>query len=394
MGAAPCCAKREAEDSVSPRQMRWERSESWHSIPDTTEEQWAFFEESGKLAEDAPLLHDEEVAALKMSGTGSTKKRSSWYKLRPDCRPLALVPEEAIAEPTGDESGGLVSPNKTQRPLTEEEERFEPKVPLLAQGVREVWAERQEAGELDEELEQRLKDGFPELEEWTTVETCRRFLRAVQGDEATAQNMLVKAIECRLRDRQLYATLVCEVVCDCRVIGRDIDRRPTVYMCAGSQRRPLREMVPQVLLAFEAAVRLSRSDGQIVLIADMHNFTPSLNMDVVALKDLAATFGTVFADRLNCILIVDFSFVAQSLWAMMKPMLSERTRKKINFVAESKARVIARERLTTPTCDRILSAFDINRDRSSTSADREAHARRTAICDVPLGSIRPTDQAG
>jgi len=316
-------------------------------------------------------------------------KRATWYRLRANSRPLALVPEEeAIA--TRPLAGGSSS-------LTVEEEKYQPSVPVLARRVQEAWTDkRSQPGALDGELERLLAEGFPELEEWTSPEVCLRMLRAVQGDEETAATMLTKAIECRVRDRKLYASMVCEVVCDIRVIGRDVRDRPTVYICARSQQRPLKELTPQLILAFEAAVRLSQGQGggQVVLVADMHKFSPSMNMDPYSLKDLAGSFGSVFADRFAFILIVDFSFVAQSIWSMMKPLISERTSKKINFVAEKKAREICQERFSGPTCDRILSAFDINRAKTTTEEEREAHARRTAICDVPLGVVRPTDAAG
>lgn len=173
----------------------------------------------------------------------------------------------------------------------------------------------------------------------------------------------------------------------------DVQQRPVVYISCRSQSAPLGEMLPQLFLAFEAAVRIGHPEGQIVMIADMTGLNVRLNMDRVAIREFSESFGTVFADRLNFVLIVDFSFVAQTLWSLCQPLLSERTRRKIQFVNEGQARSLCRERLAKPTCERVLSAFDINRDTSSRVADREAHAKRTSICDVPLG-VPAVNEAG
>merc|ERR1712194_899991 len=126
------------------------------------------------------------------------------------------------------------------------------------------------------------------------------------------------------------------------------------------------------------------TDGQLCLVCDMHKFTASLNMDATTIKELGAVLGSVFAERFNFIMLVDFSFIAQGAWSMGKGMLSESTQQKIAFVNERKARGICEERFSDSTCKRVLASFDINRDKSSTPEQREAHALRTSICDVPL----------
>lgn len=64
--------------------------------------------------------------------------------------------------------------------------------------------------------------------------------------------MLMKAIECRVRERELFQSMRCRVCCDMRIIGRDRSNRPVIYMSARSQKEHLRELIPQVFLAFEA----------------------------------------------------------------------------------------------------------------------------------------------
>lgn len=251
--------------------------------------------------------------------------------------------------------------------------------------VHHTWEERKRRG-VDKTLAEKLDDGFPELEEWTQEDVVRRFLRAAGGNEKDAVAMLVKAIECRVRDRDLFLTMKCDINCDMRVVGRDADLRPTVYICARSQKLPLKELRDQIFVAMEEAVRhTSSQDDQVVLIADMTGFSATLNMDPFVLKGLSESFGSVFADRLHSVLIVDFSLLAQTVWSTCKPLLSERTRKKINFVGVRAARKIAQERFEPATCERILNAFSTNRQNNTTAEERFLQAQRTAITEIPLG---------
>lgn len=263
----------------------------------------------------------------------------------------------------------------------------------VAHIVRKVWEDRIAAGNLDPHLAELLGESFNELEEWTEDEMVRRMLRAALGQEKDAVQLLVKAIEHRVRERDLFRSMLCEVTCDIRVIGRDTEGRPTIYICARSQSRPLKDLKAQIFLAFETAVKLGSPDGQSVLIADMAGFSARLNMDPFVLKDLADSFGTMFADRLFSVLIIDFSLLAQTVWSTCRAIISERTQKKINFVGERQARKITQERFDRMTWESIHSAFDINRKYSSTAEDRASHAQRTSISEVPLG-ICTADKAG
>ena len=66
-------------------------------------------------------------------------------------------------------------------------------------------------GDLDEGLQKQLQAGFPELEEWTSLSTVRRMLRASNGNLAQSTVMLMKAIECRVRERELFQCMRCKV---------------------------------------------------------------------------------------------------------------------------------------------------------------------------------------
>ncbi|CAE7907990.1 SPAC3H8.02 [Symbiodinium microadriaticum] len=366
------------------------RHHSWQDVPETEEFQ-VFFD-----------CYETREEMVQRTFSGESEHRPRRWPLErrssgelPRNRPLSLVPEAGFR--TFAERASIRQlPEPTFRddmPLLPEDV-YEDLVPVLKEEVLEQWRRRMEEGDLDEQLQKQLQTGFPELEEWTSLSTVRRMLRASQGNLAQATPMLMKAIECRVRERELFQCMRCKAACDMRIIGRDRQNRPTIYISARSQTEPLRALIPQVFLAFEAATRLAQEDGQAILVADMIQLQPHLNMDLFAFKDLANNFGVVFADRLNCILIVDFSWVAQAVWSTLKPFLSERTQRKINFLSEAKARSFVSENFSAATRDRIFSSFDINRDELSTQEDRFAHALRTAICDVPLGELRAADEAG
>jgi len=210
-------------------------------------------------------------------------------------------------------------------------------------------------------------------------------LRAAGGKQEEATDLLIKAIDCRVRDRELFTSLRCNVLFDIRVIGRDVQQRPTIYFCFGSQKGSLRDIIPQTLLAYEVAARITEPDGQFVLIADMHNFTLSKNLEFSAMRYFCDVVGSVYAERLHFSLIVDFSYVAQTMWSLAKSRMSEVTRNKLCFAGKTKAQKIVRERFQGTTCEWILSSFEINRDQSCSDEDRHLHAQRTSICDVPLG---------
>jgi len=250
----------------------------------------------------------------------------------------------------------------------------------IVEHVREAWEAR-----MVEHTSSHLEEEFPEITEWTKAPVVERMLRAAGGKQEEATDLLIKAIDCRVRDRELFTSLRCNVLFDIRVIGRDVQQRPTIYFCFGSQKGSLRDIIPQTLLAYEVAARITEPDGQFVLIADMHNFTLSKNLEFSAMRYFCDVVGSVYAERLHFSLIVDFSYVAQTMWSLAKSRMSEVTRNKLCFAGKTKAQKIVRERFQGTTCEWILSSFEINRDQSCSDEDRHLHAQRTSICDVPLG---------
>merc|ERR1711870_105032 len=105
---------------------------------------------------------------------------------------------------------------------------------------------------------------WADLASWADISQAQRMLKANIGDVSKAVDMFLQALELRARHRDLYERLVCEVRCDMRIIGHDIQEHPVVYMCAGSQTEPLRSMMNQFVVTFEAACQLAsgRSEGR------------------------------------------------------------------------------------------------------------------------------------
>mmetsp|Transcript_107819 Transcript_107819/g.303805 ORF Transcript_107819/g.303805 Transcript_107819/m.303805 type:complete len:373 (+) Transcript_107819:47-1165(+) len=348
-----CCIARDGNEHTREKTSTRDRGESWATVPEP--EEFVTFFDCVEEADDSPRRRPStrSFTVLHRAGLGGDVMRM---------KSMPSVPEDSIAP--------------------------DPNVEATAAKVRKMWRDRFLEGQLSAVVVDEIGSGTdgscPELDEWTDANTVCRFLRANNGDERLAVDSLVTAIGCRVRNRDLFGSLTCEVTLDIRVIGRDLDHRPVVYFCAKSQKLPLQRVAPQLILALEAAVLLSPPSGQISMIVDMCSFSARLNADTAALRELAEVLGSVFSDRFRSIMIVDFSFLAQAVWALIKPLLTEKTQQKIAFVGESAARQIVEESFPESTRDRIMSAFDINRDTLSSDEDRERHAHLTSICDVPL----------
>mmetsp|Transcript_2431 Transcript_2431/g.5208 ORF Transcript_2431/g.5208 Transcript_2431/m.5208 type:complete len:361 (-) Transcript_2431:161-1243(-) len=220
--------------------------------------------------------------------------------------------------------------------------------------------------------------GCPELE-WATPSTARRMLKANIGNDQKAVKMLVQALEHRARDRQLFQTLSCEAPSDMRIIAFDLEEHPVIYMCGLNQKGDLRALRDQILVTFEAACKLASEEGRVVFIFDMHGLKPHLNMDVQVLKDLAGILSTVFAERIARIAVLDFSRAAQTIWWLLKPLLSPETREKFAFVSSQEARRKLKEDFDQATFDKINLTLDVNRDSRLSQEEREIHAKLTAL---------------
>lgn len=232
-----------------------------------------------------------------------------------------------------------------------------------------------------------LAKSKPELE-WANIFTAQRMLKANTYDHQKAVEMFLHALDMRAKDRELFQTLKCEAQSDMRIIGHDRQERPLVYMCAKSQMKPLKYMRDQFVVTFEAACKMSReegTDGTVMFVVDMHGLQPHLNCDFIAVKDLAEVLGTVFAERIHKIVVVDFSRAAQAAWWALKPLLREATRQKFAFIGVTEAKQLLKADLDDASFQRICATFDINRDPNSTVEEVILHARRTTICDAPLG---------
>jgi len=228
------------------------------------------------------------------------------------------------------------------------------------------------------------KNEGPEMD-WATLANAKRMLKANFGDTRKAVEMFLQALEFRARDRRLYETMKCQVRSDMRIIGRDIKCRPLVYMCAKSQTEPLKSIRDQFVLTFEAACSLTSDEGQVFFVCDMHGLRPKLNMDARVLKELSDTLGTVYADRIYKIIVVDFSVAAQAAWWVLKPFLSPPTRQKFYFLNKKKSLEVCRGFFSDEILERVATTMEMNRDPKRSREELNLHARRTTLCSVPLG---------
>lgn len=233
---------------------------------------------------------------------------------------------------------------------------------------------------------QILREGCPEIDEWATVDVAKRMLRATAGDEAMATQMLLSAVGLRVRDRRLIRSMQCKIACDARIIAKDLEDRPTVWMSAKSQSEPLKEIRDQLVLAFEACCQMQKEEDTVNIIADMTGFNARLNLDVFTLKELSDSLGTVYADKIHKIVVVDFSRAAQMVWMTIKPLMSARTQQKFAFVNAAEAKKLLQQFYDAEDYKRIVSSFEVNRDKSKTWEDRMIHAKQTKVGDVPLAS--------
>lgn len=248
----------------------------------------------------------------------------------------------------------------------------------VLESTREEWCKKVV------DLDVVLRKDCPELQ-WATIPAARRFLKANIGQKKMAVKMFVQALELRFRDRKLYQTMRCEARSDVRVMGLDLEGHPVIYMCARSQTQPLHMLRDQIILTLEAACKLVSEMGKIAFVFDMHGLQPRLSMNITTLKDLSDVLGTVYAERICRVTVVDFSRPAQTLWWMLKPLMTETTKKKFAFVRESQARDTFRKQLGQQLYERVCRTFEINRDPNSTPQERDLQARRTTMCDVALG---------
>lgn len=250
------------------------------------------------------------------------------------------------------------------------------KARAVLESTREEWSRRV--------MDLRTKAG-PELE-WATLPTARRFLKANIGDVQKAVKMFLEALEVRARDRQLFQTLHCEAHSDLRILGRDLDGLPVVYMCCRSQTAPLGSVRDQLIVTLEKACKLTTEMGTVAFIVDMHGLQPHLIADIKAIKDLANVFGTVYAERICRITIVDFPLAARAVWWMVKPIFSEVTRQKFAFVSHAQALELCQRQLTDRLYMCLRRTFEVNRDPNSTPEERAMHAHCTSMCETQLGS--------
>jgi hypothetical protein len=261
-------------------------------------------------------------------------------------------------------------------------------VRLVLEEVRERWKNRM--AELRQEVRE-LGEATPELK-WANIATARRMLSAhkdiqeAKKQAGEAVELFIKALEFRARDRQLFETMKFEPASDMRVIAQDLQAHPVVYLWAGSQTAPLKKLRDQFMVSFEAACRIAGDDGQISFVIDMNGLQLGINTDMGAIRELSEILGTVYAERICKITIVDFSMAAQVGWSLLKKCLKPATAKKFDFVNKSQAVELLRPQFDAESYKSICDLFKMNRNRNATAEERFEMAQRTNIGNGPLPS--------
>lgn len=315
---------------------------------------------SRKAAVGLPLSHVEPYGKCKEDQFfDCVETNEDLCRLRSDSS-ITSTPSTRLPE-----SEGGLSPSFSSYSLSSLDE--EVKAMDLLERTRKSFMERNPSAGAD----------GPEMA-WANDDTARRIWGACEGNQRRADKAFLQAMEIRLRDRRLYTTLQFEKRCDMRIIGNDKENRPVLYFCALSQKDWLSSIKDQFLGTFEAARRMSSTDGRIVCIVDMHGLQPRLNADYTAVKDLADSMGCVFAERMARIIIVDFSTAAQTIWWMLKHFLSEVTQRKFSFISARKAKDLVLNELEEATAKKVLKSFEVNRSELS-DGDRERHNELTTV---------------
>mmetsp|Transcript_16987 Transcript_16987/g.36593 ORF Transcript_16987/g.36593 Transcript_16987/m.36593 type:complete len:353 (+) Transcript_16987:150-1208(+) len=236
-----------------------------------------------------------------------------------------------------------------------------------------------------EEWSRRINDlrhGSTELE-WATLPTAVRMLKANVNDAQSAVQMFIQALELRAKERRLFQTLHCETRSDARIIGRDSNGHPVVYVCAKSQAGPLSALYEQFIITFESACKMAGDLGTVTFVVDMYGLQVHLNMDLKVAKALSVMLGTVFAERIGRIVVVDFSRAAAVLWCMAKPLMKPSTQKKFAFVTQAQAKDLNAQLFPSELAACLAETMQVNRDPKLTAEDRAAHARKTTAPGMP-----------
>ncbi|KAL6068493.1 X-linked retinitis pigmentosa GTPase regulator isoform X1 [Balamuthia mandrillaris] len=122
-------------------------------------------------------------------------------------------------------------------------------------------------------------------------------------------------------------------------IGRDPTGRPLLLMFPG--RHIPKDSNPEIALKcavfmIETAIRnMPPGTLSFSCILDLANFGMN-NMDTTFTKMAAHTLQSYYPERLGTLVCVNGPFVINMVWRIVKPMLDERTKAKINFVKNSK----------------------------------------------------------
>lgn len=169
--------------------------------------------------------------------------------------------------------------------------------------------------------------------DWVTKADSERLLVATEGDVPLARDKLKQAVN--WRQSTLDGWLAVDGPREMRVIGYGKDQRPLCYHCAVHQHRG--DMVPShwTCCWHKAITEAQDPFIQVDVVLDCVGFQLGLNLSIAPYLNLATCLDSFFAERIHCLIILDFPIIAGFLWRLAKPVCPPKTYEKIKFISRN-----------------------------------------------------------
>jgi hypothetical protein len=194
--------------------------------------------------------------------------------------------------------------------------------------------------------EQLLPGGVmtPWQRRFCDCQTVRRYLHGRNGDPAAAAEIFAQA----LRWREEYQEVLSGArepkwQTDLRVLARGEAGYPIIYGCfrfnVPATRATTQHIIEHMAAVMEAAALAARRRGAsgADTIMDCHGYRMADNMNPAPLLALMRMANQPYRDGLRTAIVVDAPASFQVLWRAAKPLLSEKTKRKIRFLSREEA---------------------------------------------------------
>lgn len=212
--------------------------------------------------------------------------------------------------------------------------------------------------------------------EYGDVAFCRRLLRRAGGNAKKATDKYKVALSWREKNRALIEGRRFALGSDERVIGKDASGRAVLYMCMKNQMLAGAKCLDQkVVTMLKAVESLPEGVEGTVHIWDMHGQAFRMSdMNPAPLISMIQSQETYFCGRLHEVVIIGMPRMASLLKDAVWPVVPERTRAKVRFLADGpQALDHLRAALEADTAERVASAMAENRDPKVTLEQRRTN---------------------